>query len=94
MHLVRNAVDHGIELPEVRAAKGKPEEGHIMLNAYHQSGNVIIEITDDGKGLDREAITRKAIEKILLRPRRPLIYRRTGIRFNFSTGLFYGANGE
>ncbi|MFO1368075.1 MAG: chemotaxis protein CheA [Marinagarivorans sp.] len=66
VHLVRNAVDHGIESPEVRAAKGKPEEGHIMLNAYHQSGNVIIEITDDGKGLDREAITRKAIEKNII----------------------------
>lgn len=66
VHLVRNAVDHGIELPEVRAANGKPEEGHIMLNAYHQSGNVIIEITDDGKGLDREAITRKAIEKNII----------------------------
>ncbi|HRH78166.1 MAG TPA: chemotaxis protein CheA, partial [Cellvibrionaceae bacterium] len=66
VHLVRNAVDHGIELPEVRAAKGKPEEGHIMLNAYHQSGNVIIEITDDVKGLDREAITRNAIEKNII----------------------------
>ncbi len=66
VHLVRNAVDHGIELPDVRLAKGKPEEGHIMLNAYHQSGNVIIEITDDGKGLDRDAITRKAIEKNII----------------------------
>lgn len=68
VHLVRNAVDHGIELPEVRLANGKPAEGHIMLNAYHQSGNVIIEITDDGKGLDREAITRKALEKNIITP--------------------------
>ncbi|MEY4590315.1 MAG: hypothetical protein RL497_2391 [Pseudomonadota bacterium] len=68
VHLVRNAVDHGIESPEVRLANGKSEEGHIMLNAYHQSGNVIIEITDDGKGLDREAILRKAIEKNIITP--------------------------
>ena len=68
MHLVRNAVDHGIELPEVRAAKGKPEEGHIMLNAYHQSGNVIIEITDDGKGLIAKRLPGKAIEKYYYGP--------------------------
>lgn len=66
VHLVRNAVDHGIENPEVRLANGKSEEGHIILNAYHQSGNVIIEIIDDGKGLDKDAILRKAIEKNII----------------------------
>ncbi|RYZ83660.1 MAG: chemotaxis protein CheA, partial [Moraxellaceae bacterium] len=66
VHLVRNAVDHGIESPAERLAKGKPEQGHIMLNAYHQSGNVVIEISDDGKGLDRDAIVHKAVEKNII----------------------------
>jgi two-component system, chemotaxis family, sensor kinase CheA len=68
VHLVRNAVDHGIEPPDVRQAKGKNPEGLIVLNAYHQSGNVVIEIIDDGKGLDREAILAKAIEKSIITP--------------------------
>lgn len=62
VHLVRNAVDHGIELPEERASKGKDPSGKITLNAFHQSGNVVIEIIDDGKGLDRQRIINKAIE--------------------------------
>lgn len=66
VHLVRNAVDHGIESPERRAASGKPETGRLTLNAYHQGGNVVIEISDDGAGLDREKILRKAQEKNLL----------------------------
>jgi len=63
VHLVRNAVDHGIELPDERVTNGKPALGTITLNAYHQGGNVVIEITDDGKGLDKIAISEKAIEK-------------------------------
>jgi two-component system chemotaxis sensor kinase CheA len=66
VHLVRNAVDHGIETPALRLAAGKPETGHLLLNAYHQGGNVIIEISDDGAGLDREKILRKAQQKGLL----------------------------
>lgn len=66
VHLVRNAVDHGIEMPEERIAKGKSATGRITLNAYHQGGNVVIEISDDGKGLDREKIVSKAVEKHLL----------------------------
>lgn len=66
VHLVRNAVDHGIEKPAERKAKGKPTQGKITLNAYHQSGNVVIEIGDDGKGLDREKILEKALEKKLI----------------------------
>ncbi|WP_018015547.1 chemotaxis protein CheA [Teredinibacter turnerae] len=68
VHLVRNAVDHGIEMPADRLAKGKPANGKITLNAYHQGGNVVIEISDDGKGLDREKIIEKAIEKNLVTP--------------------------
>lgn len=63
LHLVRNAVDHGIETPEERSAKGKPKQGLITLKAYHQSGNVVIEIADDGRGLDKSRIVKKAIER-------------------------------
>ncbi|MFN8706632.1 MAG: chemotaxis protein CheA, partial [Planctomyces sp.] len=56
LHMVRNSVDHGIETPEERVAAGKSAEGTICLKAYHQGGNFIIEIQDDGKGLDRNRI--------------------------------------
>ncbi|MBV1915335.1 MAG: chemotaxis protein CheA [Pseudomonadales bacterium] len=62
-HLVRNSMDHGIESPEERIAAGKSETGIITLKASHQGGNIVIEIIDDGKGLDREKILEKAIEK-------------------------------
>lgn len=62
-HLVRNSIDHGIEIPEKRVAAGKPEEGEILLHAYYKGGNVIIDIKDDGKGLDRDTILQKAIDK-------------------------------
>jgi two-component system chemotaxis sensor kinase CheA len=62
-HLVRNAVDHGIESPELRRAAGKPAEGRLLLRAYHESGQVNIEISDDGAGLDVERIKRKAVER-------------------------------
>ncbi len=63
LHMVRNSVDHGIESPEERIAAGKSAEGVVRLKAYHQGGNFIIEIQDDGKGLDRDRILRKAIER-------------------------------
>lgn len=66
VHLVRNSVDHGIELPSEREAAGKDPMGTIVLNAYHQGGNVVIEITDDGKGMGRDKIVAKAIEKNLI----------------------------
>lgn len=66
VHLVRNALDHGIEQPQERLDAGKSEIGLITLNAYHQGGNVVIEITDDGKGLDRNRILAKAIESGLI----------------------------
>lgn len=69
VHLVRNSVDHGIELPDERSAIGKDPTGKVTLNAFHQSGNVVIEIIDDGKGLDREKIVEKAIEKGLIQQR-------------------------
>jgi two-component system chemotaxis sensor kinase CheA len=68
MHMVCNAVDHGIELPERRIAMGKDSTGTILLRAYHKSGNVIIEVKDDGIGLNRERILEKAIQNGTLRP--------------------------
>jgi two-component system chemotaxis sensor kinase CheA len=67
-HVVRNAVDHGIESPEARVAAGKSPEGVLRLRAYHEGGQVIIEIADDGAGLDHERIQAKAIERGLLTP--------------------------
>jgi two-component system, chemotaxis family, sensor kinase CheA len=67
VHLVRNSCDHGIELPEIRARKGKPPEGRLALRAYHEGGQVNIEISDDGAGIDVARVKRKAVEKGLLR---------------------------
>jgi two-component system chemotaxis sensor kinase CheA len=65
-HLVRNAVDHGIEVPEKRAAAGKPAEGRLFLRAFHEGGQVNIEISDDGAGIDLEEVKQKALEKGLI----------------------------
>lgn len=66
VHLIRNAVDHGIEIPEKRRAAGKSETGHVHLNAFHQSGNIVIEIRDDGNGLNIDKILQKAQQKGLV----------------------------
>ena len=63
VHLIRNSIDHGIELPEERIAKGKPEVGTITLIARHEGNNVLIEVKDDGKGVDPSIVGRKAVEK-------------------------------
>jgi two-component system chemotaxis sensor kinase CheA len=62
-HIIRNSVDHGIESPEDRIANGKDEEGSLLLRAFHEGGQVIIEIVDDGGGIDPEKVKKKAIEK-------------------------------
>lgn len=61
VHLVRNSLDHGLETPEIRSAAGKPELGRLELSAQHESGNIVIRISDDGAGLNREKILQKAI---------------------------------
>ncbi|MCD6216659.1 chemotaxis protein CheA [bacterium] len=66
IHMIRNAVDHGIESPEDRKAKGKNPVGTVTLRAYHTAGNVVIELLDDGKGLDRDKILKKAVENGLV----------------------------
>ncbi len=67
-HLVRNSVDHGIELPEERTRVGKSPKGLVILKAYHAAGQVVIEISDDGKGLDGEVLAEAAINKGLITP--------------------------
>ena len=69
VHLVRNSLDHGIETPEERVKKGKPEMGTIKLDAFHQGGNILIEISDDGQGINTEKVFSKAVEKGLVSSR-------------------------
>jgi two-component system chemotaxis sensor kinase CheA len=66
MHLLRNAMDHGIESADARRAAGKSAKGHLSLNAYHDSGSIVIEIADDGAGLNRDRILQKALERGLV----------------------------
>lgn len=66
VHLIRNSLDHGIEMPADRVAAGKPETGTIELKAYHRGGHIVIEIIDDGRGLDKDKLLAKAIEKGLI----------------------------
>jgi len=65
-HLVRNAIDHGIESPEDRVAAGKPAEGRVALRAFHESGQVVIEIQDDGRGISAKRVQEKALERGLI----------------------------
>ena len=69
-HLIRNSIDHGLEATEERIAQGKSSVGTIVLNAFHQEGNFVIEISDDGRGIDEEAVLNKALEKGLVEPDR------------------------
>ncbi|HRF57638.1 MAG TPA: chemotaxis protein CheA, partial [Campylobacterales bacterium] len=66
VHIIRNSADHGIEMPDVRVGAGKPESGTVELKAYHEGNSIIIEIVDDGKGLDPIMIKGKAVEKGLI----------------------------
>ena len=68
MHLLRNSADHGLESAEVRAKRGKPEVGSIFLDAYQDGNNVVIEVRDDGNGIDTEAVKAKAIERGVITP--------------------------
>ncbi len=68
VHMVRNALDHGLETPAQRAANGKSETGTVNLHAYHQGSNIVIELKDDGRGIDPERIYKKAVEKGLIAP--------------------------
>jgi two-component system chemotaxis sensor kinase CheA len=72
VHLVRNSVDHGIEMPDVRAAAGKPATGTVCLDAYHKGGNITIEVSDDGGGLNKERIIAKARSRGLISATEPI----------------------
>ncbi|EQC2154178.1 chemotaxis protein CheA, partial [Campylobacter coli] len=69
MHMIRNSCDHGVEDPATRAANGKPEKGIVQLKAYNEGNHIVVEITDDGKGLDANSLKAKAIEKNLITER-------------------------
>ena len=71
-HLVRNSMDHGIESAELRAERGKPARGTVRLNAFHDSGSIVIEVSDDGGGLNRDRILAKALERGLVEPGKAL----------------------
>jgi len=68
VHMIRNAIDHGLESPAERKASGKDTKGLVKLRAYHKGGNIIIEIHDDGRGLDRDSILEKAVDSGLISP--------------------------
>lgn len=72
VHLIRNSVDHGIEPADIRVAKGKKAQGEVQLNAYHQSGKLVLEVKDDGGGLDGEKLRQVAIKKGILKPTQQL----------------------
>lgn len=85
-HLVRNALDHGIEMPDERIAKGKPAQGTVKLNAFHDSGHIVIEVIDDGAGLDPEKIRAKAERLGIISPEQNLSRAET-FRLIFEAGL-------
>ncbi len=67
IHILRNSIDHGIEFPDEREKAGKPRRGTVVLSAYHEGDHIVIEVSDDGKGIDQEKIAKKAIEKGVIR---------------------------
>lgn len=68
VHLLRNSLDHGVEMPADRVKAGKPEEGTVTLKAYHSGNNVFIEVSDDGRGINKEKVLKKAIERGIINP--------------------------
>ena len=87
-HIVRNAVDHGIETPDVREARGKPRQGRLSLRAFHESGQVNIEISDDGAGIDPERVAAKAVANgVISQERAARMSRREKVDLIFAAGL-------
>jgi len=87
-HLVRNAADHGLETPEDRLAHGKPARGTIRLDAYHQGNQVVIEISDDGRGIDHEKLVRKALQAgTISEEQAPTLSREEALNLIFQSGL-------
>lgn len=87
-HLIRNFIDHGIETPEERRSAGKPETGRIMLKAYHEASEIVIETADDGRGIDTEKIKRKAVEHgFLTREEADKMPERDAVKLLFLSGV-------
>jgi len=87
-HMVRNSIDHGIEAPDLRVQKDKPEIGTLIMKAYHEGGQVIIEIKDDGAGIDPNKIKKKAIEKgVITKEQAPYMSDRDVINLVFAPGF-------
>ena len=86
VHMIRNSVDHGVESPQQREEAGKSRMGRVQLSAFHEGGNIVVEITDDGKGLDRERILQKAVKNGLVREGQDLSDQEV-YRLIFSAGL-------
>lgn len=88
LHILRNSVDHGIESPEERIAAGKPSTGTIVVSARHQENHIVIEITDDGRGIDLDRVKKKAIEKgLLTKEAAERISDKDAIQYIFASGL-------
>lgn len=87
IHLVRNAIDHGIESPAERRAAGKPEAGQITMKAYHEGDTIIIEVSDNGRGMNYEKIRERAVEKGLLDPADPAPNEKEILQFIFEPGF-------
>jgi two-component system chemotaxis sensor kinase CheA len=88
VHIVRNSCDHGIETPEERTAKGKPPVGHVVMSASQEGSNIVIKVSDDGKGLDVQAIRAKAVERgMISEADAARITDREAFKFIFAAGL-------
>jgi two-component system chemotaxis sensor kinase CheA len=88
LHILRNSIDHGIEVPEDRVAKGKPEAGHVALRAFYHGSHAVIEVRDDGKGIDAERVLAKAIERGLVDADKAAgLTRQEVLEFVFEPGL-------
>lgn len=85
-HIIRNSIDHGIEPPEARVASGKPRQGEIRLSAFHAGANVIIQVRDDGGGIDRESVRKKAVQKGMI-PEGGSVSDRELLSFIFAPGF-------
>ena len=94
-HLIRNSVDHGIELPQARAAEGKPAQGEVVLRAFHEGGKVHIQIEDDGAGINRVRVKEKALQLCILNRRSAGRDDRPGNRrHHHASGVFYRNGGK
>ena len=94
MHIIRNALDHGLEGPDERSASGKSEEGTIELSAVAQGNHVVVSIQDDGRGINRERVLKRGIERELVTPERAKELDKDIFNLLFAPGFFYRRSGH